>query len=76
MTEQELLKIKSDIDKSKSTVSELKGQETALLAQLKEWKCTTVEQAEKKLKEMKSEISVYDEKFEKGTEELKTKYNV
>jgi hypothetical protein len=75
MTETELLKLKSDIEKAKITVSELKGQQNALMVQFKEWDCKTVEQADIKLKEMESEISNFNNKIAIGTAELEKKYN-
>ena len=73
MNEVELLKLKSDIDKAKTAVSELTGQKNALMRQLEEWDCKTIEQAEKKLKEMQSEISVIDNKIEEGVKALEAK---
>jgi predicted nucleic acid-binding Zn-ribbon protein len=73
-TENELLKLKSDIDRAKITVSELNGQLTALKSQLKEWDCKTVEEAEKKLKEMEQSISNFDVKIAEGVKELEEKY--
>ena len=73
MNEVELLKLKSDIDKAKTAVSELTGQKNALMRQLEEWDCKTIEQAEKKLKEMQSEISVIDKKIEEGVKALEAK---
>jgi flagellar biosynthesis chaperone FliJ len=70
MTDSELLKLKNDIDNAKIKVSELTGQQTALLAQLKEWDCKTVEEAEAKLKEMQTEIEAIDKKIEAGIKEL------
>ena len=76
MNEQELLALKGQIDKANNAVLELKGQEKALLEQLKEWQCKTVGEAEVKLKEMEEEISVFNNKITQGTEELQKKYNV
>jgi hypothetical protein len=76
MTETELLALKSTIEKAKVQVSELNGQRTALLSQLKEWDCKTIEEAESKLKSMEDEISIFNNKITLGTEELQKKYNV
>ena len=73
-TEKELLQLKSDIDSAKIKISELTGQKNALLKQLEEWGCKTIEEAEKKLKEMESDISDFDVKITKGVEELEKKY--
>ena len=74
-TETELLAIKADIDKAKEAVSGLRGQETALLKQFKEWECDTIEQVEAKLKEMNDSLSDFDNKINKGINELEEKYN-
>jgi predicted nuclease with TOPRIM domain len=76
MTEEQLLKLKSDIDKAKVTVSELNGQKTALMSQLKEWDCKTIEEAESKLKTMEEEISNFNNKIAIGAGELEKKYQV
>ena len=76
MTENELLDLKKKIDEAKVKVSELKGQSNALLDQLKEWDCKTIEQADAKLKTMEEEISNFNNKIAIGTEELSKKYNV
>ena len=74
MNENQLLKLKSDIDSAKIKVSELNGQLTALKTQLKEWDCSTVEEAEAKLKEMETSISNFDIKIAKGVDDLEKKY--
>jgi predicted nuclease with TOPRIM domain len=76
MTETELLALKSTIEKAKVQISELNGQRTALLSQLKEWDCKTIEEAESKLKSMEEEISNFNNKIALGTGELESKYNV
>ena len=71
MTEQGLLQLKKEIDQAKSSVSELKGQQTALLKQLKDdWQCSSIEEAEKKIKKMQKEIETLDASIETGLEEL------
>jgi hypothetical protein len=74
MTETELLALKSTIEKAKITVSELKGQQNALIAQLKEWDCKTIEEAELKLKSMEEETSIFNNKIAIQTKELEEKY--
>jgi len=77
MNEQELLKLKDDVDNAKSTVSELKGQLTALMKQLKDdWDCSDIKMAEIKLKSMEVSITALEKKIEKGVEELEDKYNI
>jgi len=71
LNEQELLDLKSQVDEAKTTVSELTGQQTALLRQLKEeWGCKTIKEAEEKLEKMKRDITILDNKIEKNTAEL------
>ena len=74
-TESELLKIKADIDSARIKVSELTGQSNALLKQLEEWGCKTVEEAENKLKELEIEVSSLESKIASGVLELEKKYN-
>ena len=73
-SEKELLDLKATIDKAKVTVSELTGQRNALMSQLQEWDCKTVEEAEAKLKEMEQSISSFDIKIASGVQELEKKY--
>ena len=77
LNEDKLLNLKAEIDSAKSTVSELKGQKTALMKQLKDdWSCTTIDQAEKTLENMKIEIEKIENQIEKGTKELEEKYEL
>ena len=49
----------------------MNGQLQVLMNQLlNDWKCKTVEEAEKKLKEMDINITNLERKIKKGTEEL------
>ena len=76
MKEQELLKLKQQIDNAKSQTAELKGHQSALLKQLKDdWKCNSVEEAERLVKKMDKEISDLNAKIEEGLNELEEKYN-
>jgi hypothetical protein len=77
MTEQELLKLKKDTEAAKTAVSELTGQQTAILKQLKDdWQCKDVIETEKMLEKMQSDIDLVDQKIETGVNELKEKYQV
>jgi phage shock protein A len=77
LTEQQLLDLKDDVAEAKTKVSELTGQQNALLPQLKtEYGCKTISEAEVKLKEMDDSISVIDKMIEKGCVELQEKYEV
>ena len=73
-TESDLLKLKSDIDKAKVAVSELTGQRNALMKQLEEFGCKTIDDADSKLKEIESEVSVFNNKITTGIKELEEKY--
>jgi peptidoglycan hydrolase CwlO-like protein len=74
-TERELLNLKEEIAAAKNKVAELKGQQNALLRQLKEeWGCTTIEQAKRKLTQMEKDITKLDEEIKKGMDELNEKY--
>lgn len=76
VTEKDLLQLKANITAAKTTVSELTGQKTALIKQMKEvWKCNSIDIAEKKLDEMDKEIEALSAKIKAGIEELQTKYN-
>ena len=76
MTEQQLLDLKENVAEAKQKVSELTGQQTVLLNQLKtDWDCKTIKEAEDKLAEMEKNISVIDKKIEKGIKELEKKYS-
>lgn len=71
LTKKELLSLQEEVEDSKTTVSELKGQQTALLAQLKaEFGCDTIEKAEAKLEEINNSITSLEKKIKKGSEEL------
>jgi peptidoglycan hydrolase CwlO-like protein len=76
LTEQQLLDLKEEVDDAKTKVSELTGQQTALMKQLKEdWDCKTIQEAEEKLETMEKNITILENKIKKGTKELEEKYN-
>jgi predicted nuclease with TOPRIM domain len=73
--EQHLLNLKEEIAEAKNKVAELKGQQIALMKQLKdEWGCSTLEEAKAKVKQMEDELSDLDEEIQKGIDELNEKY--
>lgn len=75
LTEQDLIDLKGEIDEAKTKVSELNGQKTALMKQLKEtWGCDSLEQAEKKLGSLNTQILNIKEKIDKKTTELEEQY--
>ena len=77
MTEQQLLNLKDEVEKSKTKVSELQGQLKALNKQLiDDWKCKTIKEGKRKLQEIKISNSSINKKIEKKTEELEEKYNI
>jgi len=77
MNEQELFKLKEEIDVAKSKISELKGRQQYVMKELKEqWNCNSVEKAKEKAQTMKNEIEQFNERINKGSEELEEKYNV
>jgi glutamine synthetase type III len=74
LDEEGLLDLKKQIEKSKSKISELTGQKTALLNQLKnDWDCNSIEDAESKLAAMKKSIAKLGEQISTATEELEGK---
>jgi len=76
ITEQDLLDLKKKIEESKTKSAELTGSQKHLMKDLKEdWNCDNVNQADKKIIEMDSEIEKLEKSIEKGIEELKTKYD-
>lgn len=77
LTEKQLLDLKEDVSDAKVKVSELTGQQTALMNQLKtDWDCSTIKQAEDKLVDMENKIQIINKKIEKGVIELEDKYNI
>lgn len=77
LTEKELLEYKSNIEDSKTRIANLKGQQKMILKQLKEnFDCTSIEEAEQKIKEFEKAISILEKKIVKQTSELETKLPV
>lgn len=75
ISEEKLLRIKKEIDESKESIAELKGQEKALMKQLKEdWDCASVPLAKKKIKVMEDDIGVLEHEIEELSEELEAEY--
>jgi len=71
LLEKELLELKQQVTDAKTKVSELTGQQTAMMNQLKkDWDCTTIEEAEEKIKAMDKTINTINKKIDKGIEEL------
>lgn len=77
MKEQQLLDLKQQIEDAKQSVAELKGEQTALLKQLKDnYKCNTIAEAEKKAQQMQEEIEKLQEQINEGCKELEEKYEL
>lgn len=77
MTEKDLLDLKQQIDDAKTSVSELKGQQTALLKQLKDtYKCNTIEEADALVEKMRKEIATLQRQIDTHVAELEKKYDV
>lgn len=75
MNEQDLLKLKGEIDEAKERVAESKGKRNHLMAELKEkWHCKSVKEAEEKLKEMGAEIKELDKQIDEGVAEIEERY--
>lgn len=71
MTERELLDLKQEIDQAKESFQQLKGQEKAILQQLKDdFDCSTFEQTNKKTRVLEKEISKLSDEIEQGVSEL------
>jgi predicted nuclease with TOPRIM domain len=76
LTEKQLLDLKEQVDEAKTKVSELTGQQIALMKQLKEdWGCKTIQEAETKLEEMGKTISILEKKIERASAELELQLN-
>jgi hypothetical protein len=77
MNREELLELKEKIEEAQTKVSELNGHHSALIKQLSDdWGCESVEEAEKKLKQIKKQIEKLDMSIEEGTKEIEEKYDV
>jgi len=77
LTKQELLDLKDKVGEAQTAVSELTGQQTALLKQFEDdYGCESLEEAKGKRRKMEKNIAVLDKKIATGTEELEEKYNI
>ena len=75
MNTQQLLNLKKEITEAQQTATELTGRQKQLMETLeKDWDCTSVSQAEKKVKKMNTEIDRLNQKIKEGTAELEEKY--
>ena len=77
MDQQDLLELKEKIDSAKEKAAELKGRKQGLMKELADdWGCSTVAEAEKKIKAMETEVTQTNEKIKKGVAELEAEYDV
>jgi len=75
MTDKDLLKLKSEIDQAKTKLSELKGKKQVLMESLKkDYDCSTVSQAAKKLIQLQENINDLTEQKEESIKELEDNY--
>ena len=75
MKEQELLKKKKEIESAKTELSELKGEEKALMKQLEsEWECKTLAEAKKKIQQFETEEKQLLAEITEKTKELEETY--
>ena len=76
-TEQFLLDLKQQIEDAKQSVAELKGEQTALLKQLKDtYICNSISESEKKIQSIQIERDKIQQQIEKGCQELEEKYEI
>jgi hypothetical protein len=76
MNEKDLLRMKEEIDRAKSKVSELTGKQKHLLAELKDkWECSSIEEAERYLKKLEREIKGLDIKIDESIKDIQERYN-
>jgi hypothetical protein len=77
LSEEKLFELKERIDSANTTIAELNGQLQVFMKQLKDdWKCNSLEEAEKKLKEYDKEITSLEKQIEKGSSDLEKIINV
>jgi len=74
---EKLLQLKQDIDEAKLKAAGLEGQLKGHMKDLKDnWKCTTIAQAEKKVKDLEKEVLELSDKVDKGMAELEERYEI
>lgn len=77
MDEQKLLKLKKEIEEAKTEVSELKGSRKHLMSQLTEqWECNGIDQANKKLEELKKQETELQQEIQANITKLEEKYEI
>ena len=72
LSEKELLELKQQIQDSKESLSEKRGEEKSLMKRLKdEWGCSTLQAAKKKINKLKAEAEALDKEIEEKTTALR-----
>lgn len=75
MDENGLLRLKKEIEKSKSSLAELQGQQKYLMQELKDkWKCNNLEAAETLLDKMEKDIDKLKSELDKQLSAIEEKY--
>ena len=73
--EEQLMKLKKEIDECQTEVDRLEGQSDLLKKQLKDdWKCTTIEEAQEKHTELQKQVDKLSHEIDIGIEEIESKY--
>lgn len=76
MNEQELLKLKKEIDSAKAEVQELTGERNYLLKELKDtWQCPTSKEADSLMKKLTTECEKMKITLGELLESIKEKYD-
>jgi predicted nucleic acid-binding Zn-ribbon protein len=72
-----LFDLKDEIDHARDEIAQLKGQRKTLMSQLKEqFNCSSIEEAQKKLTNLQTNIRTLEIELDKGCKELEEKYNL
>lgn len=76
-SEQKLLKLKEEITSAKTTLSKAEGKKDVLMSQLKsQFGCSTLEEAEKKSKQMEKSIEKLTTSIEEGLLDIEQKFDI
>jgi len=76
MDEKRLLELKKSIDEAKTKSAELEGTRKHLMKELKDdWECSSLEEAEEKVKTMEEKIQKLNQTISDGVQELEEKYD-
>lgn len=77
LTEKQLVELKESVTQAKTRVSELRGQLTALMKQLKDdWECETIEEANEKIETLEKKAKKLAESIKSLTTDLEQKYEL